>query len=424
MDYFNNQYNGYNETTQSPQTDDITIEPEKAEKMRQAYEYYKQQNHNADYKPDKSGSLWKVLVIALIALIFAFGIYCIASDIMSGAINNSNNANVVLTTESKPELEDEYIDNTGRYTPEGIAKLVRPSIVEIIANTEIDGEASESGGSGIILFKEGYIVTNAHVIENAKQILVVLSDDRSFPAEIIGRDSKSDIAIIKIEADQLATATLGDSDEVMLGEQVMAIGNPGGLAGSITGGYVSGLNRQIRGGSSGFKMNCIQTDAAISPGNSGGALVNMYGQVIGITSSKYVSSSYEGLGFAITINDAIPIIKELISQGYISGRVKIGITFNQIDEKNAELYNLPMGIRIETIDENCDISNTELQKGDIITHIEETEIDSYDAILDILNASVAGDILHADVVRLDDDGNVIKEFEIEFELMADTEGIY
>lgn len=131
--------------------------------------------------------------------------------------------------------------------------------------------------------------------------------------------------MLKISGTGLSPATLGDSDEVLVGEQVIAVGNPAGLSNTVTDGIVSAVNREIRSDSTGFEMKCIQTNADISPGNSGGALVNMYGQVIGITSSKYISSYYEGLGFAITINEAKPIIEELISNGYIGGRFRIGI---------------------------------------------------------------------------------------------------
>ena len=210
--------------------------------------------------------------------------------------------------------------------------------MEIYTYSSSNPDIMIGSGSGIIITQDGYIVTNTHVLEGSQYSLLDESElekpdsfivntynDKQFEAEIVGRDAKTDIAVIKIKADNLPAAELGDSDETVLGERVAAIGNPAGLTGSITDGIVSGLNRKIKADSTGFEMDCIQTNAAISPGNSGGALVNMYGQVIGITSSKYVSSSYEGLGFAITINEAKPVIEELISQGYVSGN---NILFN------------------------------------------------------------------------------------------------
>ena len=218
------------------------------------------------------------------------------------------------------------------------------------------------------------------------------------------------------------------SNDVLLGEQVMAIGNPGGLTGSITGGYVSGLNRKIKSDSTGFEMDCIQTDAAISPGNSGGALVNMYGQVIGITSSKYVSSSFEGLGFAITTQEAKPVIDELLSNGFISGRYKIGIKFYNgetaaailAQEKGYEYPENISGLLIAEIDNDCDISNTELKKWDIITEIEGMEVYDYQSITEALDGKEANDSIKAHVVRITDDNGNTEEFDILFMLMPDT----
>ena len=207
----------------------------------------------------------------------------------------------------------------------------------------------------------------------------------------------------------------------------MAIGNPGGLHGSISGGYVSGINRMIRGDQTGREMNCIQTDAAISPGNSGGALVNMYGQIIGITSSKYVSSSYEGLGFAITINDAKPIIEELIANGHISGRFKVGITFYEITEEQSKATGLPRGLLIDSMDENCDISRSGLREHDIIVEIEGDKVVDYDTFMAAIKGhnKGAGDKVKARAVRIDEKDDKKREtIPFEFTLVEDTSGDY
>ena len=311
-------------------------------------------------------------------------------------------------------------------TTVGIAEVVSPSIVEILTFDENEN-SPKGNGSGIILDSEGIIITNSHVIVGSSTIKVkLLSTLNTYDAEIIGRDSKTDLAVIKISAEErLTPAELGNSDYVQLGEQVMAIGNPGGLSGSITGGYVSGLNRMIKTDSTGYEMNCIQTDAAISPGNSGGALVNMYGQIIGITSSKYVNSSFEGLGFAITINEAKPIIEELIENGHISGRFKIGISFIETELFSTEEDPLPEGIIIDKITEDADIAKSSLKAGDIITKIEDTSIYDYDSLMYALKKYEfkANDTVNATVIRINDD-NTQNEFKIKFKLMPDTSGDY
>lgn len=383
------------------------------------------------------------IIIVLLLLIFlvtiGLCIFAIIKDVSDSRITFGKDytppKNVVIYQQSKPENANDsesYKDENGRYTTEGIAATVRPSIVEIFTYDDVSRDTLSGTGSGVIISGEGYIVTNTHVLKSDGYHVVKTYDDKSYDAKIIGRDAKTDIAIIKITASDLQPAVFGNSDEVVVGEQVMAIGNPAGLSGSVTDGIVSAVNRQIRADSTGFEMNCIQTNADISPGNSGGALVNMYGQVIGITSSKYVSSSYEGLGFAITINDAMPIIEELISQGYISDRFRIGIELIDMEDETKiytieqELgFELPEdfeGIYIAAVAEDCDISNTELKPGDFITAINGKSIKTYDELYDTISRQFgAGDIVPATCARVSEDGS-IDYFDIEFRLMEDTSG--
>lgn len=385
------------------------------------------------------------LIILLLAMIFIFtillSVVCIILDIgkssKSVGITSGNGQNVVIYRQSKPEGANDsenFKDENGKYTTEGVASVVRPSIVEIYTYSDSRHSTLAGTGSGIVISEEGYIVTNAHVLQSDGYHVIKTYKDETFDAKIIGRDSKTDIAIIKVSGAELQPAVLGDSDEVTVGEQVMAIGNPAGLSGSVTDGIVSAVGREIKSDSTGFKMNCIQTNADISPGNSGGALVNMYGQVIGITSSKYVSSSYEGLGFAISINDAQPIIEELINQGYIGGRFRIGIQLidmaneYKIEGIEEELgYQLPddfTGIYITNIEEDCDIANTALKSGDFITAINGKYVKTYDELYDTISSMYgAGDTVPATCAHVSEDGSV-DYYEIEFKLMEDTSGDY
>lgn len=363
-------------------------------------------------------------------LVLVFSVYCIISgvfDLKEGFYSPETRTTVILGLNGRPGTE-ELTDEDGKFTPAGICEAVSPSVVEIVCFGE-SSDVPVSSGSGIILSEDGYIVTNAHVINTGRNPKVSLSDKTVFDAEIIGYDAKTDIGIIKINPGKntLKPAVFGNSDEVIQGEQVMAIGNPGGLHGSISGGYISGINRMIRGDQTGHEMNCIQTDAAISPGNSGGALVNMYGQVIGITSSKYVSSSYEGLGFAITINDAKPVIEELIANGHISGRFKVGITFYEITKEQAEAAGLPQGLFIDSMDESCDISESGLKEHDIIVEVEGDKVVDYDSFMNAIHShdKGAGDRVHAKAVRVDEkDTSKQTDIEIEFTLVEDTSGDY
>jgi len=371
-----------------------------------------------------------VLFLLTVILISAFSLFCIVSEIFnfkSGFYSPRTNTTIILGLNEKPGQEP-LRDENGKYTAVGIADHVGPSIVEILTYSDSSRSAAVGSGSGIIMSDDGYIVTNAHVINSAKFLAVSINDKSVYDANVVGYDSKTDIAVIKIEPSikKIVPAEFGNSDSVVQGEQVIAIGNPGGLTGSISGGYVSGINRKIKADKTGYEMNCIQTDAAISPGNSGGALVNMYGQVIGITSSKYVSSSYEGLGFAITINEAKPIIEELIAEGHVSGRFKIGITFYTITDEFVKSNNLPegtKGILIESIDPECDIAKSGLMVNDILIEAEGKKAYDYDTLIRALEGKKAGDTVRIKVIRMDNDNKQTK-LDLKFKLMEDTSGNY
>ena len=381
-----------------------------------------------------------VILIIIAALMAVFGIVydIINSDKVIDKIGSPKP--VVLYKEEKPKGAidaEKYKDENGKYTPEGAAALVKPSIVKIYTYKDYSNFNSKhpiGTGSGIVLNEDGYIATNAHVLEAEGYHVVETVDGSTYSAKIVGRDSKTDIAVIKIEADGLTPAVLGNSDEAVVGEQVIAIGNPANLASTVTDGIVSAVNRKISSDTSGFEMDCIQTNADISPGNSGGALVNMYGQVIGITSSKYVSAEFEGLGFAITINEATPVIEELIKNGYEGGRFKIGIQlFDMSSEGNIKKiqeslgFDLPKdfkGVYIIRIEKDYDIANTDLKEGDFITAINGTAVSTYHELYDTIKSQYkAGDKVPATCAHIDKDGE-ISYYDIEFKLAEDTSGNY
>ena len=244
-------------------------------------------------------------------------------------------------------------------------------------------------GSGIVYTEDGYIITNAHVVENSSLLKVVLNNEEVYEAKLIGSDADTDLALLKIEATGLTPIEVGDYDALAVGDFVMAVGNPGGMefSSSVTFGIVSAKDRpmDIDGG---YTMNTIQTDAAINPGNSGGALVNMDGKLVGINSAKYVATGYEGLGFSITVEEALPIVESLKEYGEVKGRSRLGVTGMIIDELVANRYGLTPGFYVnEVTNENAGT----LKAGDVITAVDGAEVSSESDIKNALQKKQAGD---------------------------------
>lgn len=307
-----------------------------------------------------------------------------------------------LKLEEKPKDAD-----SAKYTAETAFTSVSDSVVGVVCYTgEITSvEKCSSQGSGIIISQDGYMLTNSHVIGNSKTayaIQVVTSDGKEYTAGVVGFDSRTDIAVLKMDgAKDLKPATFGDSARIELGEDIIAVGNPGGLdyQNSITKGIVSAVNREL---SSTSLVKYIQTDAAINPGNSGGPVVNLYGQVIGIATSKIVAEKYEGMGFAIPTQTVKEIVDELVRNGYVTGRVKIGITGTNVTAAMASQYNVPQGILVAEIVEDGPCDGTELMAEDIITEADGEEVKSFSDIYEVLEKHKAGDKIKLKYYRMSD----------------------
>lgn len=267
-----------------------------------------------------------------------------------------------------------------------------------------------STGTGVIITEDGYVVTNAHVIYDSQygsglseKISVLVSDGESYDAEVIGYDTDCDIAVLKIDAKNLVPAEFGDSDILKLGEPVTAIGNPLGfdLMNTVTSGIVSGLNRQIIINDK--EMTLLQTDAAINSGNSGGPLINKYGQVIGINSSKmsasYSETSIEGIGFAIPSNEVSKIVDDLMEYGYVTGRPQLGINCQDVTDNVSQMYDLPLGVYVISVSEDSAAEKAGLETGDIITAVDGEEIRSYSELNAKKNLHEAGDEVELTYVR-------------------------
>ncbi len=295
------------------------------------------------------------------------------------------------------------------------------TVVTWVPNEEEEsGFAPEGTGTGIFATEDGYIITNAHVVDDSRQTTVTVTtyDGKTHAAVVIGVDRATDLAVLKTSGTGYTPATFGDSDSLVIGDEVIAIGNPGGerFSASMTGGYISGLNRKV-GKYSASGMTFIQTDAAINPGNSGGPLVNLYGQVVGINSSKIVSSGYEGMGFAIPSVGAVDIVNQLMAGGYVQGRTRLGIKGYEVTEDMQMMYGVPGGFAISEIDKDSSFAGTQAQAGDIITAIDGQEVSSLDDITSLLSNYSPGDKVVITLYRIE--GNRERTLEVEVELLED-----
>lgn len=331
---------------------------------------------------------------------------------------DSNKSEIVTNNGTKYEITQ--VENPVVAIADVAGKSVVGVTVRSVSNTVFGGTStSDSEGSGIIYTADGYIVTNYHLIEDAisnqsisKVYVTLPNSDEEIEASIIGADSVTDIAVIKIQKEGLSAATFDDSNNLKVGELVVAIGNPLGreLAGSITVGYVSALNRTLTSNGRTYKL--LQTDAAINPGNSGGALVSSSGKVIGINTVKIGATDVEGIGFAIPSNIAKPIVDELIKNGKIV-RPYIGISGISLDDNMAKRYNLVKGVYVAKIESSSAAYNSGIKVGDVIVKIDDKEITTIEELNEIKNSKNVGDTVKITVYR---DG---KKIEINVKLDSD-----
>lgn len=379
---------------------------------------------NKNLKTKRIGS-GKTIFLAFVAGILGaslvigicFGTPNIKNKILGTSISNSSSSINLITSNNS----EEKVINISEYsnTSIAVAEKALPSVVGITVNYRVSSyrgqtAEAEATGSGIIITEDGYIVTNNHVISaesslyytitEATQITVNLYNDGTpYVATVIGTDEYTDIAVLKIEKTGLTPATLANSDNVKVGEAVFAIGNPVGMDYSVTSGIVSAINREVE--VDGTTYTAIQTDAAINSGNSGGALVNASGEVIGINTLKLSGTGIEGIGFAIPISSATDIIEQLIEYKTVK-RPYIGISGTSIDQYTAQRYNLPEGIYIETVEKESPAEQSGLKQGDIITKIEGTEVSSVNELNKVKYNYNIGDTITLTIYRNNDEQEV------------------
>ncbi|MBQ6569276.1 MAG: trypsin-like peptidase domain-containing protein [Clostridia bacterium] len=375
------------------------------------------------------GVFFTVIAGMLVLFILASAIIAAFSSGAGRKILTRNNEDTAIsvptvTINDTPVTDTKVYDTDTILTPAQVAALIKPSVVSVITyDTSVFG-TSQSQGSGIIYNSDGYIITNSHVVGDTKnnRVTVILADgDKEYQATVLGYDTTTDLAVLKIDEKNLTAAEFGKSESLVTGDMVLAVGNPGGiqLAGSVSVGYVSGINRVIDGdGTSSSAMKYIQTDAAINPGNSGGALVNMYGEVVGINTAKISGADYEGLGFAIPITTAKPIVEDLVAYGYVTGRVKLGISCYEISSSMSYYYSIPEGLYVQTIDADSDL-NGKVQVGEIITKINGKAVSTVSDVQDITNGMNAGDTVTLTVYSGATQLSKARTYEVKVKLIAD-----
>lgn len=300
---------------------------------------------------------------------------------------------------SEAPAAQENIPEEGALSWQQVYEKVIPSVVSI----SCEGKSASSTGTGVVMSRNGYIITNAHVVEDALSISVLLTDGRTFDASILGSDGVSDLAVLFINATDLTAAQFGDSSSLRVGDEVVAIGDPLGieLRGTMTDGIISAINRDIVTG--GRTMSLIQTSAALNAGNSGGPLVNCYGQVIGINAMKigdYASSSgVEGLGFAIPMSTVKDVVDQLVSHGYVAGRPTLGLEGQAVSNFYQYYYRLPAGLMITSVESDSDAAAKGLQSGDILLYANGTRISSASSLSEVVNACQVGDVVNVVLYR-------------------------
>lgn len=293
----------------------------------------------------------------------------------------------------------------GSMTVAEIASKVGPSVVEVrteqVATNAYFGQYVQGGaGSGVIISEDGYIITNNHVVSGAQQIQVTTADKQTYDATVVGTDSKTDIAVLKIEATGLTPATVGNSDQLAVGEFALAVGNPlGTLGGTVTDGIVSALNRDIT--VNGQTMTLLQTNAAVSPGNSGGGLFNSNGELIGIVNAKSSQSNVEGLGFAIPVNTAMEVAQSLIENGYVTGRPEFGIQVIAVtDAQSAMQYGVSRyGVYVAAVNEGSAAEKAGMQVGDLFVSVDGNAVSTTQDVTSVLDGRQVGDVVPVQVIR-------------------------
>ena len=424
--------------------------PKKEKKHRKKTAKAVKLDENGNPIPQKKNKTTMIIciVIAICAAIAVVGLVASATSKSGSDSKETTTAGSSAQVKTEEQESVPTKDNSGNYTVAGVAQNNMDSCVGITVYSQAssyssfygygsDGNSSSDGnqtksseGSGVLMLEDGgktYVMTCAHVISGGSSFTVTLNDGTEYDASMVAYDSQTDIGVLSINATGLKIATFANSDSVAVGEQVVAIGCPGGIEfmNSVTSGYVSAIDRPVSS-KIGYDNKCIQTDAAINPGNSGGALFNMQGQVIGINSSKIASTEYEGMGFAVPSNTAVSTANSLIKSGYVEGRAKLGITYNNISSySNASAILSALSEKgykdangtmvIGEVSSDSDLANKDIKQYDMIVAVNGTTMTDTDVMTSVLSDSKPGDTIKLTIARIEN--NQIKTFDVECKLV-------
>lgn len=410
---------------------------------QQQYNYqYSQQSYQqpaapvSDNRNKKGLKIFAALIAIVVVFALGFGVSSIVKFSDDGNISTEDeviNKDAPDVDINKTPVSPTNVSSGGVLTPAQIHAKLSPSNVGIVVYTQ-NSNSNAGEGSGVIMGEDKtgtytYIITCAHVISDAGiKARIQLHDGTTYDAEIVGFDTRTDLGVLRIKAKGLPAAEFGDSNSLVVGDPVYAIGNPGGVEffGTLTGGHVSAIDRPVSS-EIGYTMKCVQHDAAINPGNSGGMLVNAYGQVIGINSQKIAATDYEGMGFAIPISSAKEIIENLINHGYVPNRPKLGITYYPVSASAqysmiAQIKGLPAGtLIINEISSDSSLANTEARQYDMIVAVNGEALTTADVLLEKIDNGKVGDKLTLSLCRVNGDYS-ISEFDVEITLVEDKGG--
>ena len=366
------------------------------------------------------------VVLGLVALVLSF----FYGDKISQKPQKPSTPDISVQDAPVAPLETE----DGTLTPKGVYEKVKNASVGVLVykDSSFTNAALAGQGSGVIIGEDDthtytYILTCAHVISGGGTVTVQLHDETQYEATVLGYDSRTDIGVLRITAKGLTICEIGDSEQLSVGEPVYAIGNPGGVsfAGSFTDGIVSAIARPVNS-EIGYEMLCIQHTAAINPGNSGGALVNSAGQLVGINSSKIAGDGFEGMGFSVPSSTAKEVFDEIVANGYVTNRPKLGIRYfpaaqNQMYGMIAGVNHLPAGtIVIEEVTPDSDLKKKDIQKGDMITKVNGKELETADVLPDAIENANVGDTLKLTICRINMQNNYeLQEFDVDVKLIED-----
>lgn len=411
--YSNNYQNPNTNTYDNYQSNGYTAQNQQSQNVYNSQPYGTAPNHSANAKPPKAKKPKKqrkpisrggIAIALAVTMVFSCGLG-FGGGYFANKVNTSTSGSLNITKTSNSGTTTTASSTSKANSTSEIVKKTADSVVEISTESVVTGSfaqqyVQQGAGSGVIISQDGYILTNNHVINGANSVKVRLRDGTEYDATIIGSDSDNDIALLKVNATGLSPATFGDSNSLAVGDYVVAIGNPlGELGGTVTDGIISALARKVT--IEDTQMTLLQTNAQVNPGNSGGGLFNVNGELVGIVNAKQSATEVEGIAFAIPINNVLDILSDLKEYGYVTGKVDLGIDFTDItSDETAFYYGVNQtGCYVLSVDSGSNAEKAGVTRGDLVTKVNDTDVSSSSDITTALEKAEVGDTVTFTVSR-------------------------